>query len=94
MLMAVSQGRPVRIEWKRTQKEAGYGRGGASHLNHVGSMVGMGTRDESGGERPTTDRRYELKRLHWSDDQAHSSSRKAEPARRRVRVQQNRMRPR
>jgi len=35
-----------------------------------------------------------LKRLHWSDDQAHSSSRKAEPARRRVRVQQDRMRPR
>ena len=31
MLMAESQGRPERIEWKRTQKEAGYGRGGASH---------------------------------------------------------------
>jgi hypothetical protein len=60
----------------------------------MGSMVGIGTGEESSCERLTIDRRYELKRLHWSDDQAHSSSRKAEPERRRVRVQQNRMRPR
>jgi hypothetical protein len=40
-------------------------------------MVGMGTGDDSNGEGLTTDRRKELRRLHWSG--AHASSRKADP---------------